>query len=72
MSWSIGISSAMISSMVWIDSKCSVHCLSPWVDWFGILHASFPFKVLLSGFCFPFLEGPARISTNIISRELDN
>ena len=72
MSWSIGMSSAMVFSVVWIDSKCSVHCLSLWVDRFIILQASFPFEMLLSGFFFPFFEGPTRVSTDIISRKLDD
>jgi len=71
-SWSTGMSSAMVSSTVWIDSECSVHCLSLWVDWFSILHPGFPFEMLFSSFFFPFLESPARVSTNVVFRELDN
>jgi len=71
-SLSTGMSSAIVSSTVWVDSKGSVHCLSSLVNWFSILHAGFPFEVLFSGFCFPFLESPARVSTDVISRELDN
>jgi len=66
------MSSTIVSSTVWIDSECSIHCLLLWIDWFSVLYAGFPFEVLFSGFFFPFLEGLAGISTNIVSRELDN